>query len=139
MGSFVAAALAGFALSSPAIPNGGTIPVRYTCDGRGMSPPLRWTAPPAGTHSLTLVVADPDARNGLFVDWSAFGIAPRASVVKQGHRFLHEDANGAGSRGWVAPCPPRGPSHRYLFVLTALNASGKAIAEVSLIAHYARR
>jgi hypothetical protein len=24
-----------FALSSPAIPNGGTIPRRYTCDGAG--------------------------------------------------------------------------------------------------------
>ena len=138
MESAAAIALAWFTLSSPAVPNGGTIPARYTCDGKGVSPPLRWTAPPAGTHSLSHLVADPDVPIGLFVHWRVSGIPPRAGAVNQGHRFRHEAANGFGRRGWVAPCPPRGRSHRYLFVLTALDAHGQAIASAGLITHYGR-
>ena len=130
--------VAGIALSSPAIPNGGTIPARYTCDGKGVSPPLRWAAPPAGTRSLRLLVSDPDVPSGLFVHWRAT-FAPSARGLREGQHPVHEGFNGAGKRGWIGPCPPPGPAHRYLFVLTALNARGKAIAEGDLIAHYGRR
>ena len=74
-------AAAHFALSSPAIPNGGTIPRRYTCDGAGTSPPLRWTAPPAPTVRLRLTVVDPDAPGGHFVHWQATRIPARAGSV----------------------------------------------------------
>jgi Raf kinase inhibitor-like YbhB/YbcL family protein len=139
MESLGAIALAWFTLSSPAFQEGGTLPARYTCDGKGISPPLRWNAPPPGTHSLTLLVADPDVADGLFVHWRASGIPPRAGGVNEGHHLAHESPNGLGRRGWVAPCPPRGRSHRYLFVLTALKASGKAIASAGLITHYGRQ
>ena len=88
---------------------------------------------------MTLVVADPDVPTGLFVQWTATGMAPRAASVGQGKPLPHEGLNGSGKRGWAAPCPPRGPSHRYLFILTAVNASGKPIAEVDMITHYKRR
>jgi Raf kinase inhibitor-like YbhB/YbcL family protein len=129
----------GIALSSPAIRNGGTIPVRYTCDGKGVSPPLRWAAPPAGTRTLRLVVSDPDAPSGLFVHWRATFPAT-ARGIREGQHAPQEGYNGFHARGWGPPCPPAGqPAHRYLFVLTALNAHGKAIAEGDLIAHYGRR
>jgi len=37
------------------------IPAEYTCNGAGVSPQLAWSAPPAGTVSLALIVTDPDA------------------------------------------------------------------------------
>jgi Raf kinase inhibitor-like YbhB/YbcL family protein len=130
-------AAVGISLSSPAIPNGGTIPARFTCDGKGVSPPLRWTAPPAGTRSLRLVVSDPDAPSGLFLHWRAT-FAPTTRGLREGQHAAHEGLNGFHLRGWGPPCPPPGPAHRYLFVLTALNTYGKAIAEGDLIAHYRR-
>src|SRR4051812_16738767 len=36
----------------------------FGCTGGNVSPTLRWTAPPAGTKSLTLQVYDPDAPTG---------------------------------------------------------------------------
>jgi phosphatidylethanolamine-binding protein (PEBP) family uncharacterized protein len=130
--------VAGIALSSPAIPKGGTIPARYTCDGKGASPPLRWAAPPAATRTLRLLVTDPDVPSGLFVHWRATFPAT-ARGIREGQHAPHEGYNGFHTRGWGPPCPPAGrPAHRYLFVLTALNANGKAIAEGDLIAHYGR-
>jgi hypothetical protein len=48
-------------LTSSAFADGGEIPVRYTCDGDNVSPPLAWSNLPEGTRSLALVVDDPDA------------------------------------------------------------------------------
>ena len=136
---FAPALVVGIALTSPAIPNGGAIPARYTCDGKGISPPLRWSAPPAGTKSFRLTVTDPDAPGGLFVHWRATFPAS-ARRLREDQHAPHEGYNGFHKRGWGPPCPPAGQTaHRYLFVLTALNAHGKAIAEGDLIAHYGRR
>ena len=56
-------------VSSSAFQYGGTIPVKYTCDGADLSPPLQWTAPPSGTASLALICDDPDAPVGTWVHW----------------------------------------------------------------------
>ena len=138
MVALVATTALAFQLASSAFSNGGTMPVRYTCDGRGLSPPLRWTAPPAGTRSLALLVDDPDAPGGTFVHWRAVGISPRAGSIAAGGRFRHEGENSAGSRGWTPPCPPPGPAHRYRFVLRAVGAGGKVLARAELDVRYRR-
>ena len=48
-------------LNSSAFKEGGPIPARYTCDGRDVSPPLKWGAVPAGAKFLALIADDPDA------------------------------------------------------------------------------
>ena len=138
MVALVATTALGFQLVSSAFSSGGTIPVRYTCDGRGLSPPLRWTAPPPRTRSLTLLVRDPDAPGGTFTHWRAVGIPPRAGSIAAGGRFRHEGANSAGTHGWTPPCPPPGPAHRYVFVLSAVGAGGKMLARAELVARYRR-
>ncbi|MFN2590446.1 MAG: YbhB/YbcL family Raf kinase inhibitor-like protein, partial [Actinomycetota bacterium] len=47
-------------VTSPAFSDGGTIPTRFTCDGPGISPPLRW-AESKPAEEFVLVVTDPDA------------------------------------------------------------------------------
>ena len=47
-------------LTSPAFAAGGSIPAAFTCDAKDRSPALAWDGLPAGTHSLTLIVDDPD-------------------------------------------------------------------------------
>lgn len=117
-------AVAPFALLAP-WPPGGAIDARYTCDGDGLSPRLIWTAPPAGTVELALLVTDDDADG--FVHWAVAGIAPSAGEVGEGATITgsYEGINGAGSRGWTGPCPPAGGPHTYRFRMFALSQASE--------------
>jgi Raf kinase inhibitor-like YbhB/YbcL family protein len=123
-GPAAAAPTATFTLSSSAFRAGGRIPKVYTCDGRNVSPPLRWNAPPAGTKSLAILMDDPDVPSGPFLHWIAWDIAARARTLAVGAKGLREGRNGAGRRGYTGPCPPSG-THHYVFRLYALKAPVK--------------
>ena len=106
-------------VTSSAFGAGAAIPVRYTCKGDNLSPPLRWSAPPAGTEELALVVDDPDAPGGTFVHWVMSGIPA-------GQTQLAENAVPSGAleaREYTGPCPPGGPAHHYRFTVYALGRS----------------
>jgi Raf kinase inhibitor-like YbhB/YbcL family protein len=151
-----------FTLASPAFSPGGAIPRQHTCDGADQSPPLSWSNLPDGTKSLALIVEDPDAPNGTFTHWVLFNIPPEPSelnsgVVKQtilpnGARHGRNDFRRGGYGG---PCPPRGPAHRYVFRLLALDtpltvtpggapseiraaATGHLLGEAELVGTYGR-
>ena len=112
-----------FTLTSPAFATGRPIPRRHTCDGENLSPALSWSAPPPSTHSLALVVDDPDAPIGVFTHWLAWGIDPDTGTLPEGQPAPVEGRNDFGTVGYRGPCPPRshGP-HRYVFRLYALGA-----------------
>jgi Raf kinase inhibitor-like YbhB/YbcL family protein len=110
-------------LTSPAFVDGGAIPVRFTCNGSGVSPPLDWRGAPDGAKSLAVLVDDPDAPGGTFVHWTVWDLAPKvrgllAGAVPAGAR---EGENSAGDTGYTGPCPPKGdPAHHYRFSVYAL-------------------
>ena len=108
-------------LSSPAFSQGRSIPKPFTCDGKGQSPPLRWTGVPAGARSLALLVEDPDAPGGTFVHWTAWDIPPRTTTLPADARPPRQGASSKGDTGWTPPCPPSG-THHYEFTLYALRA-----------------
>lgn len=110
---------ASFTLQAPWTP-GTPIDVRFTCDGAGRSPLLTWSAPPAGTVEMALLVTDDDAAG--FVHWAVAAIAPAAGEVGEGATITGalEGANDAGTVGWTGPCPPSGGPHTYRFALYAL-------------------
>lgn len=118
-------------LTSPAFADGGRLPLRFTADGEGVSPPLTWASPPFGTASLALLVEDADAPAPQplvhAVVWGLEADAGRlaeGAIVADGagtpdgrdvgrHSFLRE--------GWLPPDPPTGHGpHRYCFQLFAL-------------------
>src|SRR5947208_3114231 len=68
-------------LASPAFADRGSIPRRYTCDGPGTSPPLRWSGVPRRTRELALIVEDPDA--GRFVHWSLLAIPAGTTELRE--------------------------------------------------------
>ena len=110
-----------FMLTSASFSEGGEIPERFTCNGDDLSPALAWTGTPLDASSLALVVRDRNA--GGFVHWVVTGIDPFVEGVGEGG--LPENAiagrNGAGSVGWIGPCPPAGTGvHNYEFALLAL-------------------
>jgi phosphatidylethanolamine-binding protein (PEBP) family uncharacterized protein len=43
-------------LSSPEFVDGGSLPVKFTCEGEGISPPLSWRGVPQGTQSLVIIM-----------------------------------------------------------------------------------
>ena len=102
--------------------DGGLIPVRHTCDGDDVSPPLAWTAPPAGTVSLALCLDDPDAGRYPFTHWLAWGLPAAAGGLSEGEAAPAEGRNDFGAPGYRGPCPPPGKPHRYVFRLYALDA-----------------
>jgi Raf kinase inhibitor-like YbhB/YbcL family protein len=116
--------------ASPDIKDGGAIPRALTCDGAGTPPTLTWRALPSGTIELVLLVDDPDADDGPFTHWTAYGmsVATGSGLAPQGQlpAGTKNGRNSAGENGWTAPCPPEGDeAHTYRFALYALpTASG---------------
>jgi Raf kinase inhibitor-like YbhB/YbcL family protein len=113
-----------FELESTAFQHAQAIPSRHSCEGEDLSPPLRWTNLPDGTRSLALVVDDPDAPDGVFVHWVAWGLDPDAGGLGEGEAAPGEGRNDFGTSGYRGPCPPPGHGrHRYLFRLYALDTA----------------
>jgi Raf kinase inhibitor-like YbhB/YbcL family protein len=115
-------ARASIRVASPAFAEGGLIPPRYTCDGKDVSPPLRFTGIPGRARELALLVEDPDA--GHFVHWSLLALSPRTTSLGEGSvpPGAVQTKNGFGDRRWGGPCPPKGKGpHHYVFALYALD------------------
>ena len=104
---------------SPAFRNEENIPVRYTCDGEGINPPLEINNIPDGTHTLALIVEDPDAPGRTYDHWIVWNIKP-ALVIKENSNPGTSGNNSSGKTGYHPPCPPKG-MHRYYFHVFALN------------------
>lgn len=109
-------------VSSPAFTPGGPIALGYSAYGRNQLPPLSWSALPAGTQSLALIVEDPDASSAQpFVHWTAWNIAPAAHGLPEGLAGAAQGRNGKGADGWWGPHPSDGKLHHYHFQLFALD------------------
>jgi Raf kinase inhibitor-like YbhB/YbcL family protein len=108
--------------------SGSVLPDVYTCKGASESPAVSWDGIPPGTKSLALILDDPDAPNGMFTHWIVYNIPPESGELVQAQPNTKVLANGAqqgdtstGSRGYFAPCPPIGASHRYVFRMYAVD------------------
>ncbi len=118
-------------IESPAFSHQGEIPVRFTCDGSDVSPPLTWLDLPAGTKSLALIVDDPDAPDPkapkmTWVHWVIYNLPADTSglpeAVKTGNlpAGTKQGLNDWKRTGYGGPCPPIG-QHRYFHKLYALD------------------
>lgn len=115
-------------LTSDAFPADGTIPVRYACDGEGLSPPLSWSNVPEGTRSFALIFEDPDAPIGTYTHWVLYHIPGEMRELPAGIPPGHEltggelqGVNSARKAAYAGPCPPSGITHRYVLTLWALD------------------
>ena len=70
-------------LTSPAFTEGAPIPAKYTCDGKNVSPPLKWSGVPAGAKALALIVDDPDAPSGTWVHWVLYDLPATVSELAE--------------------------------------------------------
>ena len=119
-----------FTLTSAAFRDGAGIPVKYTCDGVDVSPPLSWSSAPTGTRGFALIVDDPDAPAGSWVHWVLYNLPATVFELPENIAKVESlDLDGARQGrndfrrpGYGGPCPPPGPAHRYFFKLYALAA-----------------
>ena len=114
-------------LSSSAFKEGELIPVKYTCDGENISPPLAWTWYPKRTQSFALIADDPDAPMGTWVHWVIYNIPAHINSLEE--NIAKTDTLGQGimqgitdfrKPGYGGPCPPGG-THHYYFKIYALD------------------
>lgn len=115
-------------LSSSAFASSAPIPVRYTCFGQDISPPLAWATPPLGTQSFALVMDDPDAPGGTWDHWVVFNLPPSLMEIPENQPQTDtlpaggtQGRNSWGESDYGGPCPPSGQTHRYQFQLYALD------------------
>jgi Raf kinase inhibitor-like YbhB/YbcL family protein len=118
-----------FELTSSVFAQGAAIPVKYTCDGDDISPPLAWGDPPEGTQSFALINDDPDAPVGTWDHWILYNLPGAArslpEAVPSDAELPDGSRNGQNSwrrLGYGGPCPPSG-THRYFFKLYALDTT----------------
>lgn len=111
-------------LTSSAFVDGGTLPVAYTCDGAGHSPPLAWTGAPEGTVQFALLMTTL-ANDGMKWNWVLHGIPAGATS-------LAESTSGVGTFGltsdgpelrYYPPCSQGPGAKTYTFTLYALSAA----------------
>lgn len=125
-----------FKLRSPAIVPSGHIPLKYTCDGSNLSPPLRRTEPPLNTKSFALIVHDHDASDGATVHWLLSGVAGSLRELPEGvptrdtvENIGTQGTNGFGKVGYGGPCAPGAEPSLRLQALCARRPGGVTTSE----------
>jgi Raf kinase inhibitor-like YbhB/YbcL family protein len=111
----------------------GVLSQRYTCFGAKMHPPLNWSAAPAGTKSLALIVDDSSAPITPSIYWLVFDIGPGTTDIQEGSlpTGARQALNSAGTASYDAPCP-QGHPHLYRFTIYALRTVLKQPSGASL-------
>lgn len=124
-------------ISSAAFEDNGDIPTEFSCEGKGISPPLKWTDLPEGTQSLVLLVTDEDLLSpslGLFkiVHWVLYNISGDVTELGSGvtgaelsELGIAVGPNWSRETRYYPPCPVSG-RHRYVFRLYALDVDAIA-------------
>ncbi|HAM70476.1 MAG TPA: phospholipid-binding protein [Verrucomicrobiales bacterium] len=114
-----------FRLRSPAMRDGGRLPVEFTGDGAGDSPPLEWGGAPAGTRSFALIMHHIDPEGIAKWYWILHDIPPDVQrLPRNATRVGVAGENSIDRRIGYAPPHSKGPGPKeYTFTLYALDVS----------------
>jgi hypothetical protein len=107
-------------VTSTSFANNGSIPLKYSCEGDKVNPPLQITNVPSNAKSLALILHDPDAaRPGGFTHWVMWNIDPMGNIPAD-FKGAVQGLNGTKQPGYIGMCPPTG-THHYHFMVYALD------------------
>jgi phosphatidylethanolamine-binding protein (PEBP) family uncharacterized protein len=115
-------------IESSAFQDGGKIPLRYTADGEGLSPALRWRGAPPDTRCVALLVEDADSPTSRPLVHAIVPVLPSDGELSEGslrsasgRRHVPMARNSYLTRSYLPPDPPPGHGpHRYAFQVFAL-------------------
>lgn len=119
-----------FELRSEDLTDGAAMPLPNTAAGGNVSPQLSWSGFPEQTRSFAVTCFDPDAPtpagwwHWTVVDLGADTVslergAGQSDLTLEGAAF--HLTNDGGEHSYAGAAPPRGPVHRYIFVVHALD------------------
>jgi hypothetical protein len=124
-----------FEVYSAAFSYGEMIPLRHTCFGDNISPPLVFNDVPADVETYAIIMDDPDALGGTYTHWMIWGIPKEMMIIGEDFAedataeqnpddwdHIHLGPNSGGDVGYSGPCPPEGEEHRYFFKVYALDS-----------------
>jgi hypothetical protein len=114
----------------------------FGCNGKNISPHLKWTNAPAATKSFAVTVYDPDAPTGSgWWHWVIFNIPSAVTELREDAGNVKKNVSPKGSvqsvtdfggPGFGGPCPPPGDKpHRYIFTVHALDVAKLELNEKS--------
>ena len=113
-----------FTLRSLAFTNGGRLPQEFTGDGAAATPPLEWSAPPAGTKCYALIMhhIDPEGKTKWY--WTLYNIPADVSALPRNAQGIGTLGNNSvNGRIGYAPPHSKGPGDKtYVLTLYALSA-----------------
>jgi phosphatidylethanolamine-binding protein (PEBP) family uncharacterized protein len=115
-----------FMLSSTVVEDLQKLPVEFTGDGDGLSPPLEWSGAPAATKSYALIMdhVTPDGDKKWY--WTVYDIPASAASLPKDSQSIGKV--GTGFKGEIGYEPPhsKGPGAKtYVITMYALSESLK--------------
>ena len=113
-----------FHISSPAVTNGGMLPVEFTGDGASASLPLVWSGAPVGTRSYALIMHHLDSRGIVKWYWTLYDIpADVRGLPKNAHGIGVSGTNSINDQAAYAPPHSKGPGLKtYIVTVYALSS-----------------
>ncbi len=114
----------GFRLTSPAVADGGALPVEYTGDGESATLPLAWSGEPAGTRAFALVMHHVDPQGIAKWYWTLWNLPPDVhALAKNSVGIGTVGTNSVNHQLGYAPPHSAGPGPKtYVYTLYALSA-----------------
>ena len=113
------------AVTSPAIGGDGSLPVEFTCDGAGVSPPVEWQAGPRGTKSYAVVLWH-EAPDQVKSYWVVHGIPATVTTLAKGSTNVGTTGLNDKRRAEYDPMCSKGPGVKtYHLTVYALSAEPK--------------
>ncbi|MCB1274962.1 MAG: YHYH protein [Prosthecobacter sp.] len=111
-----------FLLSSPVVEDLKDLPVEFTGDGAGISPPLEWKGAPASTQSFALIMDHVAPGGDKKWYWTVYDIPTSVNSLPKDSRAIGKI--GTGFKGQIGYEPPhsKGPGAKtYVITLYALS------------------
>ena len=111
----------GFKLSSPAFREGEQLDPCFTAQEEdAVAPPLEWSAPPAGSQELVVIVEDAtDPSSEPRAQWLVWGLPGQKGMLLEGEVPPRTGKNALGNSEWLLPDPPVGETRHYVFQIFA--------------------
>ena len=112
-----------FTVTSPVLKDGGTLPVRFTCDGSSVNPPIRWSGAPKGTRSYAVVMHHVPGPGDVHWYWVVYGISANTTGLAQDSTAVGVlGTNSVNGRNEYTPPCSKGPGPKaYILTVYALS------------------
>lgn len=114
----------GFSLGSPAFADGEALDPSFTAQEEdAVAPPLEWSAPPAGSSELVIIVEDADTGGEApACHWLVWGLAPQKGKLLEGEVPPRVGKNAQKNSEWLLPDTKLDEApHDYVFQIFALD------------------